>query len=257
MSPQELALIRNELTKEQVDLVKATVAKGASNDELKLFLHNCQRLGLDPFAKQIHFVKYGTGPGSIIVGIDGFRLIASRTGQHSGTKRGAVYNDNGELIGAWAEVYRKDWTQFAREEVPLSEYTTGRGPWLKMPETMIKKVAECAALRMAFPAELSGVYSPEEMDQAKPDFGIHPVQPTAEDGNLELLGYRIPFGTYKQRSLEEVGVDNLRKHVLMIEKRAEKEGVKIDPNGVVADFIKRAEEYIGAFENSPIEGDVE
>jgi len=160
-------LATQEFTRDQVDLIKATVAKGATDNELKLFMHNCKRLGLDPFAKQVHFIKYGTSPGTIIVGIDGFRLVASRTGQHSGTKRGVLRNDKGDILGAWCEIYRKDWTHPAREEVPFNEYYNDRNPsWKKMPETMIKKVAECAALRMAFPAELSGVYGHEEMDQA-------------------------------------------------------------------------------------------
>lgn len=158
---------KEPFTRDQIELIKATVAKGATDNELKLFLHNCKRLGLDPFAKQVHFIKYGNSPGTIIVGIDGFRLVAARTGKHSGTIRGAIRDDSGNLTGAWCEVYRSDWTHPAREEVPFSEYNNPRNPsWEKMPETMIKKVAECAALRMAFPAELSGVYGKEEMDQA-------------------------------------------------------------------------------------------
>lgn len=154
-------------TGEQVDLIKRTVAKGATDDELKLFLYRCRNLELDPLKPgQIYFIKYGTSPGTVVVGIDGFRARAARTGRLSGIKRGALYDVNGKLVGAWAEVYRNDWQHPAREEVPLSEYNTGKSQWVKMPETMIKKVAECAALRMAFPDDLGGLYSPEEMDQA-------------------------------------------------------------------------------------------
>lgn len=152
---------------EQLDLIKSTVAKGATNDELKLFLYRCENLGLDPLKPgQIYFIKYGNSPGTIVVGIDGFRAKANSTGLLSGIKRGALRDDKGNLIGGWAEVYRSDWNHPAREEVPLSEYNTGKSQWAKMPETMIKKVAECAALRMAFPDALGGVYAPEEMDQA-------------------------------------------------------------------------------------------
>jgi len=164
---------KSEYTPEQIRLIQDTVAQNSTHDELKLFLHNCKRLKLDPFAKQIHFVKYRGSPGTIIVGIDGFRLVASRTGKLSGIKRGAL-KEGGKLIGAWAEVYRTDWEHPAREEVPLVEYykpgyNGKKSMWDKMPETMIKKVAEVAALRMAFPADLSGFYSHEEMDQATPN----------------------------------------------------------------------------------------
>jgi len=155
-------------TNEQLDLIKKTIAKDATDNELKLFLYRAKELGLDPLKPgQIHFVKYGSAPGSIVVGIEGFRSKAGRTGKHVGTKRGVIRDPKtGKVVAGWAEVFRSDWTEPAREEAPLSEYNTGKASWAKMPETMIKKVAECAALRMAFPDELGGIYAPEEMEQA-------------------------------------------------------------------------------------------
>jgi len=45
------------ISAEQIDLLRRTVCKGASEDELKMFLWQCQRTGLDPLAKQIYAVK--------------------------------------------------------------------------------------------------------------------------------------------------------------------------------------------------------
>jgi phage recombination protein Bet len=152
---------------EAKELIRNTVARNATTDELKLFLYRAKNLGFDPLKPgEIFFIKYGSSPGTIVVGLDGFRVRASRTGKHVGTKRGVLRDEAGRCIGGWAEVYRSDWEQPAREEVALKEYSTGRNNWLSKPETMIKKVAECAALRMAFPDELGGVYSSEEMEQA-------------------------------------------------------------------------------------------
>lgn len=157
------------LTNEQMDLIKNTVAKGATDNELKLFLYRCKEIGLDPLKPgQIFFIKYGSGPGTIVIGRDGFRARAASIGLHTGTKVGIIRDEKGDCLGAWCEVYRKDWSQPAREEVSLKEYDTGKGQWQKMPETMIKKVAEVAALRMAFPDQLSGLYSSDEMEQATP-----------------------------------------------------------------------------------------
>ena len=110
--------------------------------------------------------------GSIQTGIDGFRVIADRTEKLAGIKRGIIRDGNQKIAGAWAEVYRNDWSEPAREEVSFSEYcqTNSKGEptkmWRMMPETMIKKCAESAALRMAFPQDLSGLYTHEEMAQA-------------------------------------------------------------------------------------------
>jgi phage recombination protein Bet len=157
----------HEFSKDELDLIKSTVAKGATDNELKLFLYRCKNMGLDPLKPgMVHFVKYNNSPGTIIVGIEGFRARAARTGQHAGTSRGVIRDESGKCIGAWCEVRRHDWTHPAREEVSLAEYTTGKAMWAKMPETMIRKVAEVAALRMAFPEELGGVYAEEEIQQA-------------------------------------------------------------------------------------------
>jgi phage recombination protein Bet len=243
-----------QFTAEQMGLITSTIAKGATPDELKLFLYRCQNLGLDPLKPgQIYFIKYGSSPGTIVVGIEGFRARAGKTGKLSGIKRGAIRDDKGHLVGAYAEVYRSDWKEPAREEVPLSEYNTGKGNWAKMPETMIKKVAEAAALRMAFPDDLGGVYTQEEMDQAEKDRSrITPssMQPDEDDGAPEQC-YRITFGKYAKRSLEEVGVDNLRSYVDYLESSAVKQGKEI--TGQVKDFIERASDFIAAFENGPTE----
>lgn len=249
-----------DFTPQQMDLITRTIAKGATQDELKLFLYRCKNLGLDPLKPgQIHFVKYSNGPGTIVVGIEGFRVTAHRTGKLSGIKRGALKDEAGKLIGAWAEVYRTDWTHPAREEVPLDEYDMKRGPWSKMPETMIKKVAEAAALRMAFPEALGGVYEASEMDQAdRGNSGVGPVrpeQPEPGDG-IQHEGYHCPGHLdprIANKAIDRCDPDILRDVVLKLEERYKKAGRAIPPKGM--EFIKEAEKIIGAWENEPIDAD--
>lgn len=167
------------ISNEKLSLIKRTVAKNATDDELELFFYRCTELKLNPLMPgQIYFVKFGNNPGSIIVGLEGFRAKAHRTGQLNGIKRGKITDDDGNLVGAWADVYRKDCLHPFHEEVALHEYADTRKPiWKNMPETMIKKVAEVAALRMAFPDDLGGVYIAEEFHKAEKDIPNDPGSP--------------------------------------------------------------------------------
>lgn len=169
----------HQLSREQVDLVKRTVAKGTTDDELKLFLYTCARTGLDPLAKQIHAIKRWNGREkrevmAIQTGIDGYRLIAERTERYAPGQQPTYEVIDGVLIaatayvkklvaGTWHEVaasaYWNEYVQTDREGNPTPT-------WKRMPRLMLAKCAEALALRRAFPAEMSGVYTFDEMAQA-------------------------------------------------------------------------------------------
>lgn len=166
-------------TPDQIDLLKSQIAKDATDDELKLFVYVCERTGLDPFARQIHFVKR-SGKMVIQTGIDGFRVIAHRTGICAGIED-AVYGDpiqvgNVQVPGlasvtVWRIVggQRQPFTASARWKEYAPDVSRGEGfMWKKMPYLMLGKVAESLALRKSFPQELSGLYVDEEMHQADP-----------------------------------------------------------------------------------------
>ena len=162
-------------TPEQAQLISTTIAPGCSNDELRLFAYACQRTGLDPFSKQIYAIKRG-GKMTIQAGIDGLRAIAERTGQLDGSETYWCGAD-----GAWQDVWLADKPPAAAKTIiyrkgsshafigvaRFADYNAGQGLWSKMPAAMIAKCSEALALRKAFPANLSGVYTTDEMEQAE------------------------------------------------------------------------------------------
>jgi phage recombination protein Bet len=158
----------------QIDIIKNQIAKGCSDGELQLFSQVCAKTGLDPFSRQIYAISRG-GKMSIQTSIDGFRTIAARSGLYGGSQTEWCGED-----GLWRDVwlstkppaaakttvYRKGSAHPFTGVARYGAYQQGNSMWSKMPDVMIGKVSEALALRKAFPAELSGLYSTEEMEQA-------------------------------------------------------------------------------------------
>lgn len=169
----------------QIQLLKTTICKGSTDDELKFFIYACQRTGLDPFARQIYSVPRG-GQRVIQTSVDGFRVIADRTGHYSpGREPTFVHDKDGQLVSATAYVKKQTrdgtWHDVAASAM-MMEYDGKNNFWKKMPYLMLAKCAECLALRKAFPAEMSGIYGQEEMDQANPA----PKFPLTMEQTIEL-----------------------------------------------------------------------
>jgi phage recombination protein Bet len=173
--------VQHGLNRDQVELVKRTIAKGVTTDELALFVQVCNRTGLDPFARQIYAIsrfdkREGRDVMSIQVSIDGARLTAQRSGHYRGQLGPEWCGPDGVWRDAWLSaeppaaarvgVLRDDFDAPLWSVARFGSYAQRSATWSAMPEVMIAKCSEMLSLRRAFPAELSGLYSAEEMGQA-------------------------------------------------------------------------------------------
>lgn len=161
--------------------IRERLCPNATDSELALCIELCNRQHLNPFTKEVYLVKYKDAPASIITSYQVFNRRANRQESYGGIKSGvvvmregqivkkrgsAVYKQVGEqLLGGWAEVQFKDGKEPAYVELALSDYSTGKSNWAKMPGVMIEKCAKAGAWRLAYPDEFGGMYTGEEMDQ--------------------------------------------------------------------------------------------
>lgn len=196
-------------------VVKEAYCAGATDIEFEILWRGAKARGLDPVKKQIYFVSRwddakGKNAWSSQVSIDGFRAIAEATGNYEGQDEPTYERDaeEGYLI-ARVTVYRKGrrpsvgvarWPEFVQTVKGGGEAFM----WKKMPYHMLAKCAEALALRKAFPEDLSGLYTPDEMGSnvVTPEERAEAitVEPTEEDiaaARGKLLAACLPIAQRK------------------------------------------------------------
>lgn len=166
-------------TQTQVAALRQLGLDNADDADLAVFFHTCVRTGLDPFRKQIYMIGRWDGRAqrtkyTIQTGIDGYRVIANRTGTYAGSDEAWDNGNDGKPRSATVTVRKLvqgvpfDFAATAHWDEYVQTTKDGKpaGLWAKMPHRMLAKCAEALALRKAFPEDLAGIYTDEEMSQA-------------------------------------------------------------------------------------------
>ena len=293
LTVQQTTQLQNNFTQDKIQLIKATVAKDATDLELQFFVEQCKRTGLDPITRQIYFIKNPKdGKVQIQTSIDGFRLVAERSGHYEGQTQPQWCGTDGVWKDVWLAktppaackvgVYKKGFREALTAVAIFDEYCQRKNDgslsfmWQKMPGLMIAKVAESLALRKAFPNDLSGLYTQEEMGQATPaeeakkeiktvvlpktsmptqmaatqepepvPFDMASFSPPvmSEGAGSDLENYVIPFGKkYKGQRLVDIGLDNAIGFASWLQNDAATKGKEL--NGQAAEFVAMTEAWI-------------
>lgn len=199
-----------QMVKISPSLVKKYLVNGngqVTDQEVMMFLSLCKFQKLNPFLKEAYLIKYGTQPATIVTGKEAFMKRAMRNPNYAGQEAGVVIVTDetgvmenrvgtivleGEtLVGGWAKVYVKGWTQPLMVTVSFEEYCLKKdgkpaSNWAVKPATMIRKVALVQALREAFPEDLGGMYTAEESGEAEMPLDITPPEEAAEPAEAHV-----------------------------------------------------------------------
>lgn len=175
-------------TPEQEQMILRTFLGGASKQEAEVLLATVRRRKLDPFSRQVYFVKrYDTQKRmevwAIQTSIDGLRSIAERSGKYNGQSEPEYGSDEyGEFCKV--RVYRKDWPAehaavgIAYYEEFVQKTREGKVThfWFKMKRLMLAKCAEALGIRKAFPEETGGLYISEEFGTPDTEVDVTPSE---------------------------------------------------------------------------------
>ncbi|MBQ7569918.1 MAG: recombinase RecT, partial [Synergistaceae bacterium] len=182
----------------------------ATDDELRMFLHLASSYGLDPFARDVWFIKDKSGNPIIMTSRDGYIKIANSHAAYDGIEADVVYQgdkfrkikdgvehiyetkNRGNPVGAYAMVYRKDRSRPIYVYAPMSNYYRNSPVWRQYPHAMILKVAEAQALKRAF--SISGLVTREELDE-EPDVQPKTQKQTAQAITAEVINEKPQAAT--------------------------------------------------------------
>lgn len=228
-------MVAGEKVELSPNIVKQYLVSGnpesVTMQEIVMFMNICKYNGLNPWLKEAYCIKYGSSPATMVVGKNAYLKRAEANPAYDGMEAGIIivaedgtvenrvgtFRLEGEtLAGGWARVWRKDRSHPTTVEVSFNEYAgrtkDGRlnNQWSMKPATMIRKVALVQALREAFPGDISGMYSEEEVEapeavQRPQNGNAEAIDPLAQQRAAEpVQDNQDNFDSFEEMDLEEL-----------------------------------------------------
>jgi phage recombination protein Bet len=142
--------------------LKATVFKGASNEELLALVVVSNTYGLSPLLREIYAFPSKGGGIVPIVSIDGWIRMTNDHPQFDGMELDVEF-DAGKPVAATCKIHRKDRTRPTIVTEYFSECFRNTDPWRQFPARMLRHKALCQCARVAF--GFAGVMDREEFDE--------------------------------------------------------------------------------------------
>lgn len=247
------AIIYQTNNGDSVTLTEAAVRTITNNNqyvtqgEIELFIETAKYMRLNPFLRDIYLVKYDNAkPAQTIVSRSAMMKIAEEHPAYDGLEDGIiVQNKNGEvldregyiiyngetLLGGWAKVYRKDRSRPFVARLDIKEYSKQQSTWLSMSKTMVAKCSCVAALRKAFPIQLSGMYTLEEMGQRDENINMPITSPTINqdivyDISIDDTNYISETETPQENEVVGVNVEPIVASEPIVEAKVEVKPLK-------------------------------
>lgn len=248
---------------QDVQVYAASKMSWATPEEVKYFLSVALGRGLNPLANQIHAVPRKKKENNqyvtvleIQTGIDGFRLIAERSEHYAGQVgpfwcgHDGVWKDvwldskppRAAKVGVLKNTFKEPLYAIALWDSYVQTTYSGEinSMWKKMGSGQLAKCAEALALRKAFPEQIGGIYTNDELGQSdkdreddKPPREVSAPKPASEKkispppfipNMADVGGSMFTFGPYAMKPLNSINPHDLDEYLIQLETELKTKG---------------------------------
>ena len=216
--------MNNELIKtDKLELLPDEVRKfidpqgNGTDQEHQFFLELCKARNLNPFVKDVYFIKYGNMQAATVIAVDTFVARSMDHSIYEGYEAGWIVgpedspkrtpNPFGYLMGAWCKVMRTGMVP-CEAVVRFDAFTTEKNRWKTDPFGMIQKCAIAAAHRKAFPKTFAHLYSQEEINNPNEKDEKKKSRKSKEKKGLEGLQDKIDESQNEKTNKVEITLDD-------------------------------------------------